>query len=89
MSHVLHREVTTRWAPEAVFDYLVDFSHAEEWDSGTVRCERLSGDGGVGTRYRNVSRFLGRETTLEVVRRTAETVFIPGGRSRWSAATGR
>ena len=36
MSHVLHREGTTRWSPEAVFEYLVDFSHAEEWDSGTV-----------------------------------------------------
>jgi hypothetical protein len=77
MSHVLHREVTTRWSPEAVFDYLVDFSHAEEWDSGTVGCERLSGDGGVGTRYRNVSRFLGRETTLDY---TAERV-DPAGRS--------
>jgi uncharacterized protein YndB with AHSA1/START domain len=65
MSHTLSRTVTTRWDPASVFDYLLDFEHAEEWDSGTVRCDRLAGDGGVGTRYRNTSRFLGRETTLD------------------------
>lgn len=65
MTQVLHRQVPTRWTAEEVFAYLLDFSHAEEWDSGTVRCERVSGDGGVGTRYRNVSRFLGRETELD------------------------
>ena len=46
------------------FAYLADFEHTEEWDGGTVRTERVSGDGGVGTRYHNTSRFLGRETEL-------------------------
>ncbi len=49
---------------DAVFTYLADFSNADEWDAGTVSCHKLSGDGGVGTRYENVSSFLGRETTL-------------------------
>jgi hypothetical protein len=65
MSHLLVRTVTTRWDAASVFDYLLDFEHAEEWDSGTVRCERRAGDGGVGTRYLNVSKFLGRETSLD------------------------
>ena len=58
---------TTRTPPEAVFDFLADFSHAEEWDPGTVECDRLAGDGGVGTRYRNVSTFLGRTSIVEYV----------------------
>ena len=65
MAHNLNRTVLTSWDAESVFDYLLDFEHAEEWDSGTVSCERLQGDGGVGTRYRNVSKFLGRKTTLD------------------------
>ncbi|TIC84893.1 polyketide cyclase [Nocardioides sp. GY 10113] len=67
MTQVVRRRVPTRWGAEDVFAYLLDFSRAEEWDSGTVSCERVSGDGGVGTRYRNVSRFLGRETELDYV----------------------
>ena len=75
MAHTLRRTVVTRWDADSVFAYLLDFEHAEEWDAGTVRCERLAGDGGVGTRYRNVSKFLGRESelTYTVVERTAPT----------------
>jgi carbon monoxide dehydrogenase subunit G len=58
------RTFTTTAPPEAVFDYLADFTNAEEWDPGTVSCERVSGDGGVGTVYRNVSSFLGRTTEI-------------------------
>ena len=59
--------------PEEVFAYLQDFTTTEEWDPGTVRTTRLEGDGGVGTRYRNVSRFLGRETELEYVVEEADS----------------
>lgn len=52
---------------DRVFPYLADFSNAVDWDPGTVTCERVSGDGGVGTTYRNVSKFLGRETELTYV----------------------
>lgn len=48
----------------AVFAYLADFRTTTVWDPGTVETVRVSGDGGVGTSYRNVSRFLGRTTTL-------------------------
>src|SRR4051794_23085234 len=49
---------------EAVFDYLSDFTHTTEWDPGTVETTRTSGDGGVGTTYRNRSEFLGKQVEL-------------------------
>ncbi len=64
------RTFTTTATPDAAYAYLADFTHAEEWDPGTKSCERTSGDGGVGTTYRNVSSFLGRE--VEVMYTTAE-----------------
>ena len=64
MKPTVSRTFTTTAPPEAVFDYLADFTNAEEWDPGTVSCERVSGDGGVGTVYRNVSSFLGRTTEI-------------------------
>lgn len=60
----LSRTVLTPADPAKVFAYLSDFTNTEEWDPGTVKTTRVSGDGGVGTEYRNVSRFLGRETEL-------------------------
>ena len=64
------RTFSTLAAPDVAHAYLSDFTHAEEWDPGTRSCERTSGDGGVGTTYRNVSKFLGRE--VEVTYTTAE-----------------
>ncbi len=58
------RTFTTTASPEVAFAYLADFTNAEEWDPGTWSCERISGDGGVGTTYRNISSFLGREVEL-------------------------
>jgi len=63
----LDRTVTVRRSVDRVFGFLADFTTTEQWDPGTVSTERLSGDGGVGTRYRNVSRFLGRRTELDYV----------------------
>jgi carbon monoxide dehydrogenase subunit G len=64
-----HRTFTTTSPPDVVYAFLSDFENAEEWDPGTVECRRVDGDGGVGTRYRNVSSFLGRKTTVEYVAR--------------------
>ena len=60
----ISRTFTTTASPEAAHAYLADFRNAEAWDPGTKTCERTSGDGGVGTTYRNVSSFLGREVEL-------------------------
>ena len=66
------RTFRTRATPASVYGYLSDFSTAEEWDPGTRSCERVSGDGGPGTEYRNVSSFLGR--TVELTYTTTELV---------------
>ena len=78
---ILERTITTTAPPEKVFPYLVDFTNAPEWDAGTVSCTRLSGDGGVGTRYRNVSKFAGREVELIYTTEKVEepTFVIKGG----------
>ena len=72
MAHDIRRTVTTTWAPEEVYAYMLDFTSAEEWDAGTVTCTLVSGDGGVGTTYQNVSQFRGNETTLEYVTESAD-----------------
>lgn len=60
----MQRQVTAGCPPEVAFAYLADFTTTEQWDPGTVRTERLSGDGGVGTHYANTSRFAGRTSDL-------------------------
>ena len=47
-----------------VFAYLSDFTTTTAWDPGTVKTVRMSGDGGLGTKYANTSTFNGRETNL-------------------------
>ena len=77
----LQRSVETAAAPAAVFAYLSDFTTTNEWDPGTVHTERVSGDGGVGTTYRNTSSFMGRETALtyEVVEHRPDSRFALRG----------
>jgi uncharacterized protein YndB with AHSA1/START domain len=60
----VERVVTVDVPRQRAFDYLADFTTTTEWDPGTVTTVRLDGDGGVGTTYRNTSKFLGRETSL-------------------------
>jgi len=60
----IERTVETTAAPAAVWAYLSDFATTTEWDPGTVRTVRVSGDGGVGTTYENTSDFNGRVTEL-------------------------
>jgi uncharacterized protein YndB with AHSA1/START domain len=63
----IDRTVETSAPTAEVFDFLADFTNTEHWDPGTVRTDRVSGDGGVGTTYANTSRFLGRTTDLTYV----------------------
>ena len=70
------RTVTVDRPLDTVFAYLSDFTTTNEWDPGTVRTVVVTGDGGVGTRYRNTSRFLGRSTELDYL----VTAKVPGER---------
>ena len=80
----LQRSVETATPPAAVFAYLSDFTTTNEWDPGTVRTTLLSGDGGVGTKYHNVSKFAGRETelTYEVIENTPDSRFVVRGENK-------
>ena len=64
---IVSRRVGATADQRKVFDYLSDFTTTTEWDPATVETVLVSGDGGVGTVYRNRSRFLGRTTELEYV----------------------
>jgi uncharacterized protein YndB with AHSA1/START domain len=63
----LRRTVTVEKPLDKVFAYLSDFTTTTEWDPGTVKTVRTSGDGGFGTEYLNTSKFAGRETRLTYV----------------------
>lgn len=63
----IDKTVQTTAPVDQVFAFLADFTTTEQWDPGTVRTRRVSGDGGEGTTYANTSRFLGRETELTYV----------------------
>ena len=73
----IQRSVETAATPAAVFAYLSDFTNTNEWDPGTVKTTLVSGDGGVGTEYDNVSKFMGRETelTYRVIEHTPDRWF--------------
>ena len=77
----VERTITVSQPVEKVWTYLSDFTNTEEWDPPTVSTVRTSGDGGVGTTYKNVSKFLGKETEVhyEVVRFEPNRVFELAG----------
>lgn len=64
---IVSRRVGAAADQEKVFEYLSDFTTTTEWDPATVETVLVSGDGGVGTEYRNRSRFMGRTTELNYV----------------------
>lgn len=63
----IQRTITVDRPLPVVFGYLTDFTTTNEWDPGTERTTRVTGDGDVGTEYHNVSRFAGRRTELTYV----------------------
>ncbi len=75
------RTFTVTPSPQVVLDYLEDFSHAEEWDPGTVSCQQI-GDGPVqvGTQWHNTSKIAGNETELvyTLLERTEDRVVLKG-----------
>jgi uncharacterized protein YndB with AHSA1/START domain len=72
----LERTVTVDRPVDRVAAYLTDFTNTTDWDPGSLRTDRVEGDGGTGTVYRNVSAFAGRTTELTYV----VTELAPGER---------
>ncbi len=60
----IERTVEVDRSVSEVYAYLADFTTTTEWDPGTVSTTLIQGDGGVGTTYQNVSKFLGNTTEL-------------------------
>ncbi|WP_181770653.1 SRPBCC family protein [Amycolatopsis pittospori] len=59
------RRFTVATSPDAVVDYLRDFSRAVDWDPGTMSCERIdAGPLAVGAKWHNVSKISGIRTEL-------------------------
>jgi carbon monoxide dehydrogenase subunit G len=80
----IERTVSVDRPVAQVYAYLSDFTTTNEWDPGTVRTVRVSGDGGEGTTYRNTSKFLGRKTDLTYVveQIVQDTVFALRGENK-------
>jgi carbon monoxide dehydrogenase subunit G len=59
------RTFSVNVSPEIVIPYLADFTHAEQWDPGTVRCVR-NDDGPVtiGSSWHNTSKIAAITTEL-------------------------
>jgi carbon monoxide dehydrogenase subunit G len=58
MSHRVERTLDVGASPEAAFDYVADFSRAQEWDPGIPSARRLDdGPIGLGSRFELRSRF--------------------------------
>jgi len=67
-SLVIHRPVAD------VFAFVANPDNLPRWQSGLLEVEKLSGDGGVGSRHREVRSLLGRriEQVLEVTALTPD-----------------
>jgi uncharacterized protein YndB with AHSA1/START domain len=61
----IERTITVDTPLERVWAFLTDFTTTEQWDPPTVSTTLISGDGGVGSVYKNVSRMLGHDTEIE------------------------
>jgi hypothetical protein len=58
-------QIHVRLPVDEVFAYLADFSNTATWDPGVVSAKKRSkGPITMGTRFKVVSRFLGREVPL-------------------------
>ncbi|MFF3448410.1 SRPBCC family protein [Streptomyces sp. NPDC002667] len=86
----VERTLTLRHPLPDVVAYLADFSHAEEWDPGTVTCRPAKA--GVplaeGAEWLNVSTFRGRRTELRyrLARREDQRLTFVG-RNRTATST--
>lgn len=61
---VLQVSLTTTKSSEELFRYFADFTTTNQWDPNTVKTTLISGEGGIGSRYSNTSKFNGKESSL-------------------------
>ena len=61
----IERTITVSTPLERVWTFLTDFTTTEQWDPPTQSTTLVSGAGGVGSVYKNISRILGHDTEIE------------------------
>lgn len=61
---VLQVSLTSTKSSEELFRYFADFTTTNQWDPNTVKTTLISGEGGIGSRYSNTSKFNGKESSL-------------------------
>ena len=61
---VLQVSLTSTKSSEELFRYFADFTTTNQWDPNTVKTTLISGEGGIGSKYSNVSKFNGKESSL-------------------------
>ncbi|MGW1071146.1 SRPBCC family protein [Streptomyces aureus] len=86
----VERTLTLHHPLPDVVAYLADFSHAEEWDPGTVSCRPAKAGAPVaeGDEWVNVSTFRGRRTELRYrLARLEERRLTFVGRNRTATST--
>ena len=61
---LLTASLNSKKSAEELFKYFSDFTTTNEWDPNTVKTVKISGDGGIGTKYSNTSKFNSKESSL-------------------------
>lgn len=61
---ILSKVLNSKKTAAELFAYFSDFTTTNEWDPNTVNTSKISGGGGVGTKYSNTSSFNGKESSL-------------------------
>ncbi len=77
--------------PQIVVPYLADFTHAEQWDPGTVRCVRTDeGPVRVGSSWQNTSKIAGISTELVyTLQQLTDSQIVLVGRNDTATSTER
>lgn len=83
MTQRIERTFTVARPAPVVWEYLSDFRSTNDWDPGTEETTLQSGDGGVGSVYRNLSRFAGKQVEIIYTVRSID----PGRQITWVGET--
>ena len=85
------RTFTVKASPSVAIPYLADFTNAEEWDPGTVKCLRQdSGPVRVGSTWQNTSKIAGLSTELTyTLEALTDTRVVLVGRNKTATSTER
>jgi carbon monoxide dehydrogenase subunit G len=89
MATTIDKSITVPGDPEAIFDYVADFSTTEEWDPGIESARKTSeGPVGLGSEFELTAVFMGRKlrTAYRIVDYDRpERVVVQGGTKQFTS----